>query len=211
MPCTSTFFCNLISLIPDGETYQLTPASLTGWHVLYPPSSSSNSHSVPVPVYHISGTDKYSGWTSYAPLNCNGNTNYPTGRCQLVYTRVEESPTIWTAPNQPATHKTDISLVGRTVKPKVFPEIFDYPETFCFYTTRQERNPVFFDIIEKWNLGHVSYRQIPGQVLVSEKVFGTPIAADLRTIGRYRSVVESYGLTNQIDEDGLNMPEVVEN
>lgn len=209
MSCTSPFFSNLVALIPDEQSYQITPASDASWYILYPPSTSNRSNT-PVPVYHISGTTQYLDWSTNVPLNCSGNINYPVGKCGLVYTRVEEAPATWSAPNQPQTHKTEISLVGRTTKPKVSLDIYNYPEVYCFYTNRQIRNPTFLDIID-WNLGHISFRQIPGQILVSEKVFGTPLTADLRTIGRYKSVMESYGLTNQIDENGLNMPEVVEN
>lgn len=209
MSCQNPFFSNLVALIPDEQPYQLTPVSLTSWYLLYPPPI-SNRLNTPVPIYHISGTTQYLDWSTNVPLNCIGNTNYPTGKCQLVYTRVEEAPTTWTVPNQPQTHKTEISLVGRTTKPKVFSDIYNYSEVYCLYTNGQARNPTFLDIIE-WDLGYISFRQIPGQVLVSEKVFGTPLTADLRTIGKYKSILESYSLTNQLDENGLNMPEVIGN
>lgn len=208
MSCSSPFFSNLVTFIPDEQPYQITLTSDTGWYVLYPFSTSRSN--TPIPVYHISGTTKYLDWSTDVPLNCAGNTNYPTGKCGLIYARVEEAPSTWTAPNQPTTHKTEISLVGRTTSPKVSSDIYIYPETYCLYTNGQIRNPTFLDII-KWNLGHISFRQIPGQVLVSEKIFGTPLTADLRTIGRYKSILESYNLSNQLDEDGLTMPEVIEN
>ena len=206
MSCQNLFFSNLVAFVTDEKPYQLTPAFPTSWYILYPPSTSDRSNT-PIPIYHISGTTQYLDWSTNVPLNCQGNTNYPTGKCQLIFTRVEEAPSTWSAPNQPQVHKTEISLVGRTTKPKVSTEIYNYPEIYCLYTNGQIRNPTFLDIIE-WNLGHITFRQIPGQVLVSEKVFGTPLTADLRTIGRYKSVLESYGLRNQLDANGLNMPEV---
>lgn len=209
MSCSNPFFSNLVAFIPDEQSYQITLTSPTAWFILYPPSI-SNRRSTPVPIYNISGTTQYLDWSTNVPLNCQGNTNFPTGKCDLIFTRVEEAPSTWSAPSQSTIHKTEISLVGRTTNPKVSPDIYNYPEVYSLYTNRQTRNPTSLDIIE-WNLGHISFRQVPGQVLVSEKVFGTPLTADLRTIGKYKSVLESYNLINQLDENGLNMPKVIEN
>jgi hypothetical protein len=208
MSCQNTFFSNLVAFIPDEQLYHITPTSSTGWYILYPPVTFNRSNT-PIPIYHISGTTQYLDWSTNVPLNCSGNTNYPTGKCELIFTRVEESPNIWLKEGYSTTTKTEILLTGRTTKPKVSTNISTYSEVYCLYTNGQIRNPTFLDIVE-WNLGHISFRQITGQVLVSEKVFGTPITADLRTIGRYRSILESYGLKNQLDESGLNMPEVIE-
>ena len=208
MSCAPSYFVNLISTVPDEQNYQISPASATGFYVVYPPSSTT-----PIPIYHTTGDSTYSGWSTSTSLNCQGNSNYPTGKCQLIYARVEESPNIWLSQGTSPVHKTEITLSGRTVQPKLCQDVFIYPEVYCFYTTSQERiKNITPDLIKSnWNLGHISYRQIPGQVLVNEKVFGTPIAADLRTIGKYSAILGSYNLSNQLDESGLNMPEVVEN
>jgi len=62
-----------------------------------------------------------------------------------------------------------------------------------------------FLVRDNWNLGFCSYRDIPGQVLVAEKVFGTPVNLDLRAIGIYKSILDSYGLTTVLDSNSLLM------
>jgi hypothetical protein len=207
--CCPSFYTNFISLIPDEIAITIEVNSPTGWFILYPPSNSIKQQ-LPIPIYHQNGLEDYIGWTSRVPLDCVGNTNYSTGRCQLIYSRVEEAPTTWGKESYSPVNKTEISLVGRCIYPKTTNLFQTYPETYCFYTTSQFRAKDIFPFTSdlgkaNWNLGFQSTREIPGQVLVSEKVFGTPINLDLRVIGSYKGILDSYGLKTVLDPVNLVM------
>jgi hypothetical protein len=207
--CCPSFYTNFISLIPDENPVTIEVNSPSGWFILYPPSNSIKQQ-LPIPIYHQQGLDDFVGWTSRVPLDCIGNVNYSTGKCQLVFSRVEEAPTTWLKEGYSPVNKTEISLVGRCIYPKVTSLFQTYPETYCFYTSSQFRAKdiyPFTSVMAKanWNLGFQSTREIPGQVLVSEKVFGTPLNLDLRVIGSYKGILDSYGLKTTLDPDKLVM------
>jgi hypothetical protein len=205
--CCPSFYTNFITLVPDEVATTIEINSPTGWYVLYPPSNSIKQQ-LPIPIYHQNGLDDYVGWTNRVSLNCIGNTNYSTGKCQLVFSRVEDAPTTWLKEGYSPVHKTEISLVGRCIYPKVTPLLQTYPEAYCFYTSSQFRAKSIYPFTlgmakSNWNLGFQSTREIPGQVLVSEKVFGTPVNLDLRAIGSYKGILDSYGLKTALDPDSL--------
>jgi hypothetical protein len=210
--CCPSFYTNFISLIPDETPITIEVNSPSGWFILYPPSNSIKQQ-LPIPIYHQQGLDDYVGWTSRVPLDCVGNVNYSTGKCQLVFSRVEEAPTTWLKEGYSPVNKTEISLVGRCIYPKVTPLLQNYPETYCFYTSSQFRAKDIYPLTStmakaNWNLGFQSTREIPGQVLISEKVFGTPINLDLRVVGSYKGILDSYGLKTALDPDKLVMATV---
>jgi hypothetical protein len=210
--CCPSHYTNFISLIPDESEMAISPSTETGWYVLYPPSNSIKQQ-LPIPIYHTYGKDTYTGWTSRVPLDCVGNTNYNTGKCELVFSRVEEAPAVWGKDSYTSVNKTELSLVGRCIYPKVTDLLSLYPETYCFYTRSQFKVKDLYPFTDtkaktNWNLGFQSSREIPGQVLVSEKVFGTPINLDLRVVGNYRRILDSYGLKTVLDPNSLVMASV---
>lgn len=211
--CCPSYFSNFISLVPNEKDITIEVTSETGWYTLYTPSNSTIQQ-IPIPVYHTRGVADYTGWTTRVPLSCTGNTNYATGRCTLVHARVEEAPTPWLKDGYSSVNKTEIILVGRCVYPKVTSLLQFYPETYCFYTIRQFKTKDISPFTptmaqENWYLGFASYREIPAQVLVSEKVFGTPVNLDLRAIGKYKGVLDSYRTQTVADPANLLMATTV--
>jgi hypothetical protein len=210
--CCPTLYSNFISLVPDEVAITIQVNSPTGFYVLYPPSNSIKQQ-LPIPIYHQLGSEEFIGWTSRVPLDCVGNSNYSTGKCQLIYARVEDAPTLWLKEGYSPTNKSELSLVGRCIYPKVTNLIQTYPETYCFYSTSQFRTKDIYPFTStmargNWHLGFASYREILGQVLVSEKVFGTPVNLDLRAIGNYKGILDSYGLKTTLDTNNLLMATV---
>jgi hypothetical protein len=205
--CCPTFYSNFISLIPDENEVTIEVNSPSSWFILYPPSNSIKQQ-LPIPIYHEAGITDFIGWTSRVPVDCIGNSNYSTGKCSLVFSRVEEAPTPWLKEGYTSVNKSELSLIGRCIYPKVTNLFQTYPETYCFYTQAQFRVKDIFpftSIMAKsdWSLGFQSARAIPGQVLVNEKVFGTPVNLDLRAIGNYKGILDSYELKTIIDPDNL--------
>lgn len=198
------YFCNLITLSPSNVKVTLTIDSQTGWYVLYPPSFGLDSiGGTPLPVYHIKGNSDYIDWTYRSPINCTtGSTNYITGLCELVYQRVEESPDViqtYSREVEP-TEKDYINLSGRFMKPKIYKST-DLGELYCFYQFQispLKESKIKTTVIDKsfivdgdWGLGVISYRSVPSQVIVSNKVFGSPLTASLTGVGIYNNLLTS--------------------
>ena len=180
---------NLVSLHPDNKPITLETTSATGWYVLYTPS---NSRSTPLPVYHIQNSTQYLGWTTETPASCQGESNYQVGLSSLIFQAVEDAPVYW---NQPefSTSTTDINLIGRCTEPRIPLEgVMNETEVYCLfnlYTTTREIKKVIVGGYYNLYLGLISYRLIPGEVLVNQSYFGRAITANLRSIGNYQDVV----------------------
>jgi len=209
MTCKSLF--NLISLIPDGNTYQITANSDSGWYILHQPSNTAKPNAA-IPIYHQQGDTSYLGWTTTTPVNCGGIINYPTGKCQLVAQLVEDSVNTWISAGDNNTHKTELTYSGRCVNPRITNILNSQPEHYCFYRLNGDNNLLYSDITRdtiianNWYLGHASHREVLGSSRISERVFGSPVNTDIRAIGLYSNLLASLNLTNIREDSSIYLP-----
>ncbi len=217
MSCLN-YYCNSIALDPDNAKVTLSATSPSGWYVLYRPDSSPSAvTSAPLPIYHTQGSATYAGWTTDTPINCQGgNQNYPAGRCDLLYMRIEESPQVYGGVKEPITIEKDaLTVTGRFIRPKVPNRQND--EIYCFYNenTLLPSSKIATTIVDNqyfqdnnWFLGTIIYRMVPSAVLVADKTFGAPLTAFLRGVGLYSSLLLSLEPAT-INFDNTNQPPIV--
>jgi hypothetical protein len=171
-------------------------------------------------IYHVQNNLKYVGYTTNLPTGCKGTTNHITGFCSLLFQRVEESFTMITTSNTFNTNiaedSDDSSFTGRCVLPKIVSNIYEYKEVYGFYNnvTNLLSNRLNTTIIDEdfvidnnWYLGTVRYRSVLNTILVADKVFGTPVTLQLRSIGNYQAllgslntVIVSNNITNEVED-----------
>jgi hypothetical protein len=200
---------NLVTFIPDNSPYTLSPLSEPGFYVLYQPST---SRTAPLLVYFdgFNSPELY-GWTTFVPLTCQGQSNYSTGKCSFLFQAVEESTSYWQQSTE-SINKTDIVITGRFTSPKIPKNNqFTKGEFYCLYSLNNIDAFSLDKIVTGYGeleLGFISYRQPPAEVLVSQKTFGTAVIANLRGIGKYNEVLESLNFVNQFNK--VELVEAVE-
>jgi hypothetical protein len=195
---------NLATFIPDNKPYTLSPLSQPGFYVLYPPST---TRTTPLLVYFdgFNSPELY-GWTTFVPLSCQGQSNFSTGKCSFLFQAVEESTSYWQQSTE-SINKTDIVVTGRFTTPKIPKDNqFTKGEFYCLYSLNNIDAFSLDKIVTGYGeleLGFISYRQPPAEVLVSQKTFGTAVIANLRGIGRYDEILDSLNFVNQFNENEL--------
>lgn len=221
MGCCAEYNCNLVVLDPDDQPVTLDSLSPTGWYILFRPETSAAAFgATPLPVYHKQGDTRFTGWTTTAPVDCRGQSNYPVGLCQLWIQRVEEGVTSIQGiqPDLAPSDKDSFDVTGRFVYPKI--NSLRHAETYCFFHTgeisiRSSQAKPFSSTLDQayisdngWILGFISYRQVPGQSLVSSKTFGSPITARIRSIGDYLDTLATLDSFKLSDNQQLTLPTV---
>jgi hypothetical protein len=206
--CSNILKTNLVTFIPDNQPITLSPASPPGFYVLYPPST---TRTTPLLVYFngVSSPELY-GWTTFVPLNCDTGANYTTGLCSFLYQAVEESTSYWQRSIE-SIDRTDIIVTGRFTSPKVIKNNeHTKGEFYCLYSLNNvdpfqllNTSTVDYGDLE---LGFISYRQPPAEVLVSQKIFGTAVIGNLRGIGRYQDILDSLNYVNITQQFELPEP-----
>jgi hypothetical protein len=208
------YYSNVVSFLPDSDNYTLDVTNSAGWYVLYPPREVASSTS-PSLIYFDPLLPNYLGWTTTVPLNCVGNTNYATGRCELIYQRLEDERRLQKDINRGVSAlpvgKDVIPVLGRMMDKKLN---FAIPETeiFCLFSgyescTPLKPRPFLPPDFTTWSVGMITYAKSVGTVLVSGAVFGQYIKGIIRDLGRFESFKGSL-TPHTVTEEAVELPSV---
>ena len=201
------YFIKAVTFLPDNENYTLSPIDVAGWYTLYPPKAVPNNSS-PQLIYFDPLSLDYLGWTTVVPLNCQGNTNYHLGKCQLIYQRIEDSRMLQRDSNRGESGlpvgKGIIPVVGRVLGKEVYYQLPEV-EVFCIFSIHEScvrfkpngPNPVLPSEFPDWSVGFITYTDAISSSIVPGSIFGQYIKATIRAIGK----IEEY--------EGSNIPHTI--
>jgi hypothetical protein len=207
------YLINAVTFIPNNQPVTLTDTSPIGWYVLYPPQDVRGDQS-PSLIHFDPALPNYLGWTTITPVGCNSPVNYNTGKCSLLYQRLNDirnqKKDINSGQEALPVGKGIQGFIGRILSKNAYPYVSS-SENFCltlnFTNCFNQKPPLTPADFQNWSIGFITYFKTLANSQIATSVFGQLVKGYIRDIGQFKTYTDAL-TPHRIVQNSVELPTV---